>query len=461
MASILQSHFPIIVLRDFLTFTVINPYEPSNPATADKPPVGQSEMFWAVWAVTAAFGTYFCMYAFRKPFTAATFAEPSILGLNLKTLLVASQVAGYMVSKFIGIKVIAEMPTQRRAQGILSLVVAAELALVLFAIIPPPWNAACLFLNGLALGMVFGLVLGFLEGRQLTEALTAGLCASFILADGVTKSVGAWLLNQGVTEFWMPSVAGLLFLAPLALGTWMLARVPPPGTQDIAARTARARMNRHDRWSLLSRYAVGLAALVAMYLAVTILRSFRADFAPELWSGLGQDAQPGIFTQSEIFVALGVLAVNGSAVFIRDNRQAFFAALATCALGFVLITAALLGRQTGVFSGFGFMVTVGLGLYLPYVAMHTTVFERLLAMTRERGNIGFLMYVADSIGYLGYVAVMLFKNWGFGVGEFVQFFTIVCWLTSGFSLVCVALGWRYFAARCPAPALVVATEGVA
>ena len=53
------------------------------------------------------------------------------------------------------------------------------------------------------------------------------------------------------------------------------------------------------------------------------------------------------------------------------------------------------------------MVLMGLGLYLPYVAIHTTVFERLIAMTRERGNLGFLMYLADAVGYLGYAVVMV------------------------------------------------------
>src|SRR6187551_143591 len=151
------------------------------------------------------------MYAFRKPFTAASFDDASALGASLKPLLVMAQVFGYMVSKFIGIKVIAEMPPERRALGILVLITAGELSLVLFGILPPPWNGVGLFCNGLALGMVFGLVLGFLEGRQQTEALAAGLCASFILADGVTKSVGAWLLNRGVSEFWMPAAAGLCF----------------------------------------------------------------------------------------------------------------------------------------------------------------------------------------------------------------------------------------------------------
>ncbi|MEZ6111840.1 MAG: DUF5690 family protein [Pirellulaceae bacterium] len=60
-------------------------------------------------AASAAFGTYFCMYAFRKPFTAGTFEGQEIWGLGLKTTLVISQLLGYMLSKFIGIKVISEM----------------------------------------------------------------------------------------------------------------------------------------------------------------------------------------------------------------------------------------------------------------------------------------------------------------------------------------------------------------
>jgi hypothetical protein len=401
------------------------------------------------------------MYAFRKPFTAASYAEMSVGGLTLKTLLVTSQVAGYMVSKFIGIKVIAEMPPERRARGILLLVSLAQAALVLFGLISQPWNAACLFLNGLALGMVFGLVLGFLEGRQLTEALTAGLCASFILADGVTKSVGAWLLQQGVSEFWMPSLAGLIFLTPLAFGTWMLSRIPPPSKQDIESRAVREQLNRQDRWSLLNRYGIGLSLIVTMYLAVTILRSIRADFAPEIWRGLGSPAQPGTFTNSEIYVALGVLGVNGCAVLIKDNRRAFFAALMTCAAGFLLILAALVGRHSNALNGFVFMVTIGLGLYLPYVAVHTTIFERLLAMTRDRGNIGFLMYVADSIGYLGYVAVMLLRGSAANAADFLQFFILGCWLTCGLSLICLALSSRYFATRYAKPSLITAVEGAA
>lgn len=415
-------------------------------------PPGQRrhELLSAVWAVSAAFGCYFCMYAFRKPFTAGSYSETTLFGLGFKTVLVTAQVAGYMVSKFIGIKVVSEVAPSRRALAILWLILSAEGALVLFGLVPRPWNALCLFCNGLPLGMIFGLILGSLEGRRLTEALTAGLCASFILADGVTKSTGTWLLSRGVPEDWMPSLAGLVFLLPLAICVAMLARIPEPSETDIAARTRRVTMSASDRWSFLRRYAFGLTPLVLMYLAVTIARSIRADFAPEIWRGLGNAAAPAVFTYSEMFVALGVVLVNGAAVLIADNRKAFFTSLATCGLGFVLMAGALIGRRAGVLDAFSFMVLIGLGLYLPYVAMHTTVFERLLGMTRDRGNVGFLLYVVDSVGYLGYVCVMLARNLWPAADDLLGLLTTTGWLTVALSTLCLCVTWGHFARRATA-----------
>ncbi len=195
----------------------------------------------AVWAVAAAFGAYFCMYAFRRPYTAAAFSG-EYAGIGFKTLLVTSQVIGYAISKFMGIRIVAATAWGDRVRRFLTLIALAEISLLLFAVLPRPLAAIGLFCNGLALGMVFGMVLGFLEGRRMTEALSAGLCASFILADGVTKSVGAWLLARGVTEAWMPFTAGLLFLAPVCVFAAMLGRIPRPTEADQRARSERIPM---------------------------------------------------------------------------------------------------------------------------------------------------------------------------------------------------------------------------
>src|SRR5215467_10530513 len=86
----------------------------------------------SAWCVLAAFGTYFCMYAFRKPFTAAGFQDVVLWGVGYKTVLVTAQVLGYTLSKFLGIKVVAEVRPQRRAALLLGLIAAAEGALLLF-----------------------------------------------------------------------------------------------------------------------------------------------------------------------------------------------------------------------------------------------------------------------------------------------------------------------------------------
>jgi hypothetical protein len=376
--------------------------------TADSPP----KPTWAatpVWALIAAFGAYFCMYGFRKPFTAAGYTDWMLWGIGYKAVLVTSQTLGYALSKWVGIKIISEIKPEQRATRMLLMIGIAQLALLGFGLTPFPWNFAFLFLNGFPLGMVFGLVQGYLEGRRSAEALIAGLCASFILADGVTKSVGAYLLEGGVSESWMPFTAGLVFALPLLLFVWMLSQVPKPSEADVAMRAERVPMDKAARRAFFAKYRPGLIALSVAFLLVTILRSIRADFAPELWSALGFNGKPAVFTQSELYVMFGVTLLNGLSIFIADNRRAFLASQYLSLLGFALILMAWWGLGAGM-GGFWYMVLIGLGLYLPYVAVHTTVFERMIAMTREKANIGFLMYTVDTIGYVGYIMIMLFRG---------------------------------------------------
>ncbi len=122
---------------------------------------------------------------------------------------------------------------------------------------------------------------------------------------------------------------------------------------------------------------------------------------------------------------------------------------------------ALAGLGGSWLGGFAFMVLMGLGLYLPYVAIHTTVFERLLAMTRERGNLGFLIYLADSAGYLGYAAVMVGGSFLPQQEDFLRFYTVVSWLIATLALAGLALGWVYFHGRGSAEANAEASAGAA
>lgn len=402
------------------------------------------------------------MYMYRKPFTAAAFkheliADGTISDWDQKAVLVSSQVIGYLISKIIGIRVVSEADPRHRAWTILGLILAALASLYLFAIAPSSWQAPCMFLNGLPLGMVFGLVLGTLEGRRMTEALAAGLCASFILAGGVAKTVGQSIIDATQkqllwsiedAERWMPFLSGAAFFLPTCLFVWMLHRIPPPTELDQAARSPRDPMRKEDRWRILRTYMIGISAIALMYLVVSILRSLRDDFAREILIGLGASIQSSDYASIDFWVMIVATLVNASAVLVKDNRIALQLAFTTCLLGFALILGGLLCHRNGwTLSPKSLMVLIGAGLYLPYVAVHTTVFERIIACTRDRANVGFMMYVADSVGYLGYAILGLAKYYFIGqVSEerFSEVFMWICLTGAIASIVMVLIASRQF-----------------
>ena len=372
----------------------------------------------------ASFITYTSMYAFRKPFTAATFTGLHLWGLDYKIVLIILQLFGYTISKFLGIKIVAELPAYKRIPFLLKLMGMAWISLLLFALIPVPYNAPCLFLNGLPLGMIWGVVFSFLEGRRFTELLGAFMASSFIVASGIVKAGGLVVMSGlGVSEEWMPFVTGLFFLPFLLLGIWMLAQIPSPSTVDLALRTLRKPMNGYQRKRFFRKFAPAMILSVIIYLALTIFRDMRDNFAVEIWTQLGYQQAPGILVFSELTIAFFVLILIGSMILIKKNRNALFTALLMIFISGLLLVSMTLFFHLKFVGPVFWMIMMGFALYLPYITFHTIFFERWIAYFRFRGNIGYLMYVVDAVGYLGSMLVLLYKNLGEKSISWLTFFT--------------------------------------
>ena len=402
---------------------------------------------FGLYCTIAAFGTYFCMYAFRKPFAAGTYDGLSFGGIDFKILLIISQVAGYTLSKFIGIKVISEMSKSNRIFMLLVLIGIAEFALVGLGVVPYPYNFICMFLNGLPLGMIWGIVFSYLEGRQSTEALAAGLSASFIVSSGVVKAVGKYLMTDwGVPEFWMPAMTGGLFVIPLFFFAYLLSRVPTPDARDIEERTERVPMTRADRWSMLRKFWLGLLMLVLAHMLLTAMRDFRDKFAVEIIGAMGIGDAKHLAT-SELPVMLLALIPLGCIMFIRSHRAAFSVVLCTLLFGFAIAGISTLAWQADLLDGFAWFIIVGIVLYLAYVPYHSMLFERFIALFREKGNAGYLIYVADATGYLSSVAVLLVKNFAAGELTPLDFFVKLTYFVSIAGVVSISVALAYFVIR--------------
>lgn len=384
----------------------------------------QTNTFWfTVYASVCAFCLYTCVYAFRKTFAVASFDGLAYAGIDYKVWLVTSQVIGYAIAKFIGIKVISELKAHSRGFGILLMVGIAGISWLFFALVSAPYNIIFLFTTGLPLGMVWGMVFGYLEGRRMTEVLGASLSVSFIFSAGLCRSAGAYVMRDwGVSEYWMPFLVCCLFLVPLLIFQLLLDKLPSPSATDEQLRTKRLPMNGEERKKFTATFLPGIVLFTLCYVLLTAFRDFRDNFSREIWDSLGLGNNPSIYTTTEIPVSLFVLVCMGSLMLIKNNKMALMVNHIIIGLGMVLIGVSNLLFEAELINAPLWMILVGIGLYLGYIPFNSIFFDRLIATFKYIGTVGFIMYVADSFGYLGSVAVLFYKEFGQANLSWLDFF---------------------------------------
>lgn len=385
------------------------------------------------------------MYAYRKPFTVADYGTLRFLGIDYKIWLVMSQTIGYTLSKFVGIRFIAELNKGTRFLSVLKLIGLAWLALLLFALVPSPYNIILLLLNGLPLGLIYGIVFSYIEGRRTTEFLGAVLAASFIFASGFTQSAGKWVMDMlGSSIWWMPFMTGLVFFLPLLFFTWLLDRTPPPDAEDIVSRTERRVMNQSERRKFIRTFLPGLLLLVLTYVMLTILRDYRSNFAANIWKEQGMGDITSIYTTSELIPSVVILVLMALLISVRSNIRALMINHTLVIIGFFLSALSTLLFQGGWIDAFWWMTLSGTGLYMGYVPFNCMLFERLIASFRYVSTAGFIIYVADAFGYLGSDAILLVKNFGNLSVSWTNFFIELVLAVSAAGVLLTTLAAIYF-----------------
>jgi hypothetical protein len=390
-------------------------------------------------ASLAAFITYLSMYAFRKPFTAATYDGLKLWSIDYKILLILSQLLGYTVSKYLGIKYVSELKPQQRTKALIFLMAFAMLMLFLFGLTNYPYNFIFMFFNGLPLGMIWGVVFGYLEGRRNTELFGAVMASSFIISSGLVKGVGKFILDtDAVTENWMPFIAALSFTPLLILGIFLLNKLSPPVEEDRLARTERVPMNATDRKRFTQTFLIGIIFTVLLYVGLTVFRDIRDNFAIDFWQELSLKGIPQLLIFSELPIAIVVLAIIACVILIKNNKWAFY-----LNIGMILFSGALMLFSTSLYhSGkmgpITWTILSGFSMYLPYIAYHTLFFERWIAFFKYKSNAGFLMYMSDAFGYLGSIIILLVRNFATPSISWVNYF-IYCSYILGVAVIILSV----------------------
>lgn len=397
----------------------------------------------AVYTSIFIFLIYTCAYAFRKPFTAAIYEGETFGGFDVKILYVLSEIIGYALSKFIGIRLLSSMKPNQRSLYIIGLMSISEIALLGFASLPVPLKIVSIFLSGLPLGMIWGIIFSYIEGRRISEVLNVGLSVALIISSGLVKTLGRFIMDTfHVSDYWMPVTTGAICFPIMLICTYMLNQVPPPSKQDMIARTKRSPMNKAERKKFLHQFFLGICMLVLFYGSLTVFRELRDSFAADIWKELNISGA-FVFTQTEIPIAFFVLILMFMIVFIRNNRLALNIIYVIAITGSTLMIISTLLYINGDISAIWWMISSGLGMYMGYIPF-TYLIERLIASLKVVSTAVFVIYLADSFGYLGTTAVFLIKNFTSIETSWTRMLIYTAFGSGLISIVTVVLIYSYF-----------------
>ena len=411
----------------------------TNGGSKEKKPM--PDWIFVLWAGGTALLSYSLVYALRKPFTAAEFEGLQVFGMDYKIVVSIIQLLGYVSAKLLGIKYISELRPEGRLKFIIGSAALSEISLIAFGLLPMPYNIMALYFNGLSLGCMWGVIFSFLEGRRTTDILASIMGVSMALSSGVAKSLGLYTLNVlHVSEFWMPALIGAIAFPLLCFTGWMMTRFPQPTAADIASRSVRVTLNGHQRWALFRRFMPLLIMLFAANLLLTVQRDIKEDFIVCIIDV--STVSSWAFAQIDSIATLVLLATFALLSTTYDHLKVLciLLVLSTCGMG----TLAFLGAN---FEQVGLPTTIWLFLQslcldMAYLSFQTIFFERFIACFKIKGNVGFFTITIDFVGYLGTLALLLFKefyashiDWASFYNSMSLYIGIVCCLAFIGSLV--------------------------
>jgi hypothetical protein len=168
---------------------------------------------------------------------------------------------------------------------------------------------------------------------------------------------------------------------------------------------------------------------------LTILRDFRDNFSVEIWTEIDKGWNDAVFSQTEIIIGVIVLAVISSISLIRNNLKGLRATYLIMIIGVLITGVSTLLFHLHLLRPFYWMLMIGMGLFLAYTPVQVVLFERMFGIFKIRGNAGFFVYICDSIGYLGSVGLLLYKEFFMRQASWALVMMDFSYLLSGISVI--------------------------
>lgn len=372
----------------------------------------KSKIITAVILGLVSFVTYSCMYAIRKPFSGFIYTE-SLWGWNIKNWMVIAQLIGYTLSKFYGIRWVGQLKPQNRRRQLIFLLILASVPLWVMPLLPIFSWPILMLLNGFPLGIVWGIVFSYIEGRDLTEFIGAILACTFVFSSGFVKYL-TLLIQQdlSVSNTIATALTSALACFLAIIFSFFLNKTPPPNLSEINQNTKRKELSKIQQKLFFKENLIFLIPTILIYSILTFSRDFRDNFTAELLAA-NNDYSGLNIAKYETLITLVLLSCIPFLSLIRNHLKAIQITFIVSAFGSILNLVALQLFEFEIITSTAFFLVTGFGLYGGYILINISIMNRIVGYRKSPGNCGFLMYSADASGYLTSIMVMsiaLFQN---------------------------------------------------
>ncbi|MEO2022857.1 MAG: DUF5690 family protein, partial [Pirellulaceae bacterium] len=209
----------------------------------------------------------------------------------------------------------------------------------------------------------------------------------------------------------------------------------------------RVPMDATQRRLFVRQFLPGLVLIMFVYLFLSAFRDIRDMYGINLLQELGLGDTAAVFSKTDMPIAipvfLSLLLLNS----IKGHVIGMIATFTIMVSGTLVLGISTLLFDMGHISPIAWMILIGVGGYLTYVPYGTVIFDRLLASTRFTGTAVFAIYIADSLGYTGSVALQLYKALGQSETTWLDFFRGMAYLLSVVGTVLLSLAAAYFVGK--------------
>lgn len=327
--------------------------------------------FYIVLALIAV-----CLFGFRRPWAVITqFDDISdFQGLDPKIWLSISHFSGVATGKLATIFVSA-----RTTKHLLIIPIIISLAWIALGLSGGDTTAVvmCLFVTGLAVACAEP---GIHPGQSHNGILTAMLSSGYGIGSGLSKFVGANLLELGVPQLWMPAASGLGYMAPTLLVLYLVSKISPPQVKNKDKKLPQSQ----NQLDFIQKFWPGMILLFLMEFMTFTLVSVRDIFQSDIWSEIFPKDQvnSSIYLSTEYPVTIFTIL---SVCFLSWIKSSYLSSVSQHLL-FVWCGCTMLVAQNmfeaNLLSARIWYILIGGSSLLAYVAIRSILVHRLFGSSR-------------------------------------------------------------------------------